>query len=48
MACCGPSIKRRDEKSLFEELRKEQDEISLQLNKIKMNFLPDQGIWKSN
>jgi hypothetical protein len=48
MACCGPSIKRRDEKSLFEELRNNEEEISLKLNSINMNFLPDKGFWKSN
>ena len=48
MACCGPSIKRRDEKVLFEELRNNKEEISLDLNKIHMNFLPDRGLWKSN
>ena len=27
MACCGPSIKRRDEKTLFEELKNNEEEI---------------------
>ena len=48
MACCGPSIKRRDEKTLFDELRNNEEEISLNLNKIHMKFLPDKGNWKSN
>ena len=48
MACCGPNIKRRDESTLFNELRNNEEEISLNLNKIQMNFLNDKGEWKSN
>ena len=48
MGSCGHSIKRRDEKTLFEELRSNEEEFSLNLNKIHMIFLPDKGIWKSN
>ena len=48
MACCGPSIKRRDEKTLFDDLRANEEEILLSLNKINMQFLPDKGDWKSN
>ena len=48
MACCGPSIKRRDEKQLFDELKNIEESISLNLNKIKMEFLNDRGEWKSN
>jgi len=48
MAFCGPSIKRRDEKTWFEELRNNEEEISLKLNSFNMNFLPDKGPRKSN
>ncbi len=48
MACCGPSIKKVDEKTLFQELRNNEEEISLRLNDIRMNFKPEQGNWKSN
>ncbi len=48
MACCGPSIKRVDEKTLFEQLQEEGDKISLNLNKIEMIFQPNQGEWKCN
>ena len=45
---CGASIKKRDEKTLFEELReKEVEEITLKLNMIKMKFQPKNGNWKS-
>ena len=53
MACCGPTIKRVDEKILFNNLRNNEEEISLTLNKnqkneIHMNFTPEQGKWNSN
>lgn len=48
MACCGPSIKRRNEKELFEELKNFDDEIPLKLNRIEMNFKPKEGNWRSN
>ena len=47
MACCGPSIKRKDEKTLFDQLRGEREELSLNLNKIKMKFNAENGDWKS-
>ena len=48
MACCGPSIKRVDEKILFNNLRNNEEEISLKLSKIRMNFNPENGNWRSN
>ena len=48
MTCCGSSIKRRDEKTLFEELKNNEEEISLKLNRIDMKFIPKDGNWKSN
>ena len=48
MACCGPSIQRIDEKTLFEKLRKNEETISLKLGKSNMNFLPIIASWKSN
>ena len=47
MACCGPSIKRRNEKDLFEELKNNEEEITLKLNRIDMKFIPKEGNWKS-
>ena len=48
MACCGPSIKRVDEKELFEQLQNEGENIELELNHIKMEFQPNKGEWKCN
>ena len=48
MACCGTSIKRVNENELFEELEKEGEQISLNLNNIKMEFDPNKGEWKCN
>ena len=48
MACCGPSIKRRDENELFEELKNIEEEIQLKLNRIDMKFQPKDGNWRSN
>ncbi len=48
MACCGPSIKRKDEKTLFDQLRNNEEELSLNLNRIKMKFNPEKGTWTSN
>ena len=48
MSCCGPSIKRVNENTLFETLRKPGSEISLKLGSIETVFTPNEGCWKCN
>ena len=48
MACCGPSIPKMDKESLLKDLRKQNEEISLDLKLVNMTFEPKKLRWTSN
>ena len=48
MACCGPSIPRMEKEVLLRDLRNDDEDISLVLNKVNMTFDSKTQIWKSN
>ena len=48
MACCGGNNIKVNERDLFEKLRKNGEEISLNLSNNRIIFLPKEGNWKSN
>ena len=48
MACCGPSITRYEKEELIRKLREVNEDISLELNRVKMTFEPRKQRWNSN
>ena len=47
MACCGPSKQIDNINVLLKKIRKNEENISLKLDNLKLEFSPNNPIWKS-
>ena len=48
MACCGGPNKDKDFDKKLKILRNKPEEISLNLDNLKLTFIPDSSKWESN
>ena len=48
MACCGGPSKDKDFDKKLKTLRNKPEEIALNLDNLKLTFIPDSSKWESN